>query len=93
MKDPSYLYRSKRNRIVGGVWGGVGKYIGVDPVILRIGYITLSTFTGLIPGAIAYLAIIFIVPEEPEVQHNVPKHFDALDHALFDQPTTHPPST
>ncbi len=59
------LYRSKENRVISGVIGGLGEYYNVDPVLLRLGYIFLAVFTAIIPGIVAYIIAIFIIPEKP----------------------------
>ncbi len=61
---PKRLYRSRANRKLAGVCGGLGNYFGIDPVIIRIAWVllTLATFgTGILAYAIFWLA----VPEEP----------------------------
>lgn len=59
------LYRSRDNRVFAGIMGGLGEYFDVDPVLLRLGYILLVAFTVFIPGIVAYLAAILVVPEKP----------------------------
>lgn len=58
------LYRSKENRVFAGIIGGLGEYFDVDPVALRLAYILIAVFTGFIPGLIAYVIAIFVVPEK-----------------------------
>ncbi len=60
------LYRSKTNRVWGGVLGGLGEYTGVDPVLFRLLYVLLTAFTGFFPGLIAYIVALFIVPKRPQ---------------------------
>ena len=62
------LYRSKDNRVFAGVIGGLGEYYDVDPVLLRLGCIFLIACTGFIPGIIAYIIAIFVVPEKTSAQ-------------------------
>ena len=57
------LYRSRDNRMIGGVCGGLGKYFDIDPTIVRIGFFLLL-LPGGFPGLIPYLALWIIVPEE-----------------------------
>ena len=57
------LTRSKTNKVFAGVFGGVGEYFDVDPVIFRLGYMMMTVFTGIFPGVIAYFLGLFIVPE------------------------------
>jgi phage shock protein C len=59
------LYRSDKNKILAGIFGGLGDYFGVDPVILRVVYIFIAVFTAFIPGIIVYLFAIVIVPRKP----------------------------
>lgn len=56
------LTRSKTNKVFAGVFGGVGEYFDVDPVIFRLGYMMMTIFTGIFPGVIAYFLGLFIVP-------------------------------
>jgi phage shock protein C len=56
------LYRNRSDRMIAGVCGGLGKYIGVDPVWLRLFFILLLFASGI--GFWAYLILWIIVPEE-----------------------------
>ena len=55
------LYRSKDNRVLCGVCGGIGDYLNVDPTIIRLLCLRLG-FTG--SGLIAYIVAAVIIPEE-----------------------------
>jgi phage shock protein PspC (stress-responsive transcriptional regulator) len=57
------LYRSKKNRILAGVIGGLGEYFNIDPVLLRLIWVLVVVFTGFFPGTIAYIIALVIVPE------------------------------
>jgi phage shock protein C len=57
------LYRSKTDRKLGGVCGGLGEYLGADPTIIRVLFIVLAVLGGA--GLIIYLAMWLIVPAEP----------------------------
>ena len=59
------LTRSRTERMVAGVMGGLGEFFGIDPVLLRLAYLILTVFTGLFPGIIGYGLAILIVPEAP----------------------------
>jgi phage shock protein C len=63
------LYRSKTNRIIGGVIGGLGEYFNIDPVILRLVWVVIVVFTALIPGIVVYILGMFIIPEAPTHTH------------------------
>lgn len=58
------LYRSKEDRIIAGVCGGLGKYLGTDSTVLRLIWSLIVIFTGIFPGVLVYILAIFIVPEE-----------------------------
>ncbi len=58
------LYRSSRKKIISGIFGGLDEYFGVDATVLRLGYLLVVIFTGFIPGLVAYLVAIFIVPKK-----------------------------
>ncbi|HDP95596.1 MAG TPA: PspC domain-containing protein [Candidatus Aminicenantes bacterium] len=57
------LYRSRKDRVISGICGGIGEYFNLDPVLVRVGAVLL-VFTGGV-GLIAYIAGIFIIPEQP----------------------------
>ncbi len=60
-KKTKRLYRSKKERMIAGVCGGVAEYANADPTIIRLLWVVGSFFWGL--GIIAYLAAWIIVPE------------------------------
>ncbi len=77
---PKRLYRSRVNRMISGICGGLGEYLNVDPVIIRIIFILLTLFGG--GGLILYLIGIFVIPENPE-QGLTKKEKGAKGHAAF----------
>lgn len=60
------LYKSKKNKTLAGIIGGIGEYFNVDPVILRIIWIVVVAFTAFVPGIIVYLVAVFVVPDQPK---------------------------
>ena len=58
------LYRSKKDRIIAGVCGGIGEYFRVDPTLIRLIWATLILAKGI--GVLAYLIFWLAVPEDPE---------------------------
>lgn len=58
------LYRSKENRIIAGVCGGLGEYFNVDPVLVRVAFILLAFVHGF--GILLYIVLMIILPLEPE---------------------------
>lgn len=55
------LYKS-RNRMVAGVLGGIAEYFGIDPTLVRLGFVFLTVFTAGFPGVVAYLVAALIIP-------------------------------
>ena len=55
------LYRSRADRMLFGVCGGLGKYLGFDSTIIRVIFVLLA-FCGV--GILAYIVMAFIVPVE-----------------------------
>ncbi|MBE3574291.1 MAG: PspC domain-containing protein [Firmicutes bacterium] len=58
------LYRSRRNRMLAGVCGGLGEYVGVDPTWIRLAWAGLSILTfhfGV--GILLYVLWWLVVPE------------------------------
>jgi phage shock protein PspC (stress-responsive transcriptional regulator) len=68
------LYRSKNERILGGVCAGIGVYFDVDPTVVRLIWIVLSLLS-LGVGVLAYIIAWIIVPEgdpEPKTGAEIP---------------------
>jgi phage shock protein PspC (stress-responsive transcriptional regulator) len=58
-----HLYRSRTDRKIAGVCGGLAEYFGIDPVIVRIIAVILLLPGGL-PGFLPYVIMWAIVPEK-----------------------------
>ena len=56
------LFRSRKDRILGGVCGGLGNYLNVDPVLVRVVWAILFFAAGA--GLLAYILAWIIIPEE-----------------------------
>ncbi len=56
--------REKASRIA-GLCEGIGQYARVDPVIVRLLWVTITVMTGVLPGVIVYLIGWFLIPQEP----------------------------
>lgn len=57
------LYRSRTDRKLAGICGGLGAHFGMDPVIIRIIFIVLTLFGG--SGLLLYIIMALVVPDEP----------------------------
>jgi phage shock protein C len=58
------LNRVGNDRILGGVCGGIAKYLGWDPSIVRLLYVLVSIFSAAFPGIIVYIILWIVMPEE-----------------------------
>ena len=58
------LRRPLDDRIVAGVCSGIGRYLAVDPVLVRVGFVLLAALTWG-AGLFAYPIAWFLMPEEP----------------------------
>jgi len=57
------LRRSSTNKVVSGILGGIGEYMNIDPVVVRIVFLAIAIFTGFVPGLLFYLLAHLVVPE------------------------------
>jgi phage shock protein C len=60
--SPRTLTRSTTDRKISGVSGGLATYLGVDPLLIRIGFVVTALTSGV--GLIAYLAMMVLVPSD-----------------------------
>jgi len=60
------LYRSRKERVIGGVCGGIGVYFGIDPTLTRIIWVAATLLGGA--GIIAYIVAWIVIPEEPRIE-------------------------
>ncbi len=56
------LYRSKTNKMIAGICGGIGEYFDIDPTLVRIIYVIVSVFSIAFPGILVYLILWAIIP-------------------------------
>lgn len=57
------LRRSKRNRVIAGVCGGLSEFFGISSFWFRLAFL-IALIPGGVPGIVAYLLMWFIVPSE-----------------------------
>ncbi len=57
------LYRSRSDRKIAGVCGGIGEFMNMDPTIIRLSVVVLGLATGVLPFLIGYLLAWWLVPE------------------------------
>ena len=57
------LTRGTEKKFVGVCWG-IGDYLGIDPVLIRLVWVLITVFTGIFPGLIAYILAAWVMPEK-----------------------------
>ncbi|HPE68704.1 MAG TPA: PspC domain-containing protein [Thermotogota bacterium] len=63
MTQAKRLYRSRKNKMLAGVCGGIADYFDVDPTLIRLLWVLLILAGGA--GIVLYLLALVIVPEQP----------------------------
>jgi phage shock protein C len=63
MEMRKQLRRSRTNRMVAGVVGGLAEYWSVDPTLARVVYVVASVLSAAFPGLLVYLILWLIIPE------------------------------
>jgi len=58
------LRRSRSDRMVAGVVAGLARYLGIDVTLARVLYVMGSIVSAAFPGALVYLILWIVVPEE-----------------------------
>jgi phage shock protein PspC (stress-responsive transcriptional regulator) len=56
------LHRSRQNRMIGGVMGGIAEYLGWSPMLTRILFVIVSTASVAVPGILVYLVLWLVMP-------------------------------
>jgi phage shock protein C len=59
------LQRSRRDRMIAGVCGGIAEWLGWDPTIVRVLYVVISIVSAAFPGALVYLLLWLLMPKAP----------------------------
>lgn len=59
----SRLTRSRDQRMIAGVCGGIAEHFGWDPSLVRIGYLLVSFLSAGFPGLLIYIILWVVVPE------------------------------
>lgn len=57
------LYRSKENKILAGIFGGIGEYFDIDPVLLRVVAVFALFITGFFPMFFGYMVACMVMPK------------------------------
>ena len=67
MDDPlsQPLMRVRQGKLIAGVCGGIAKWLGWDPTLVRLGYVVLSVLSAGFPGLLIYILLWIVMPQEP----------------------------
>lgn len=57
------LYKSNTDKMIAGVCGGIAEYFGIDPTLVRLGWVVFCAMGG--SGIIAYIIAAIIIPRNP----------------------------
>jgi phage shock protein C len=61
------LARSRSDRMIAGVCGGLAEYLNIDPALVRLGFVLAEILTAGAGGIIAYLILWVVMPEKERV--------------------------
>jgi phage shock protein C len=64
--DVRRLYRSRTDRQLAGVCGGVAEYLGGDSTVVRLVTVVIGLLTGVVPMLILYIVAAIVIPERGE---------------------------
>ena len=84
------LYRSRDDRMLAGVAGGLAELWGADPSLVRVIWALLVVFTGGV-ALIVYIVMALVVPEEPDVAPGAGQPFAATPPPAASEGWTPPP--
>ena len=57
------LCRSRTNKMIAGVCGGIAEWMGWDPTVVRLAYILVSLLSAAFPGLLVYLILWLVTPQ------------------------------
>ena len=58
------LIRTSNDYMIAGVCGGIARWLGWDPTVVRISYVLLSLFSAAFPGLLLYIILWIVMPED-----------------------------
>ncbi len=59
------LMRPQSDRMIGGVCGGLARYLKLDPVLVRLAFVLLTLFKGI--GLVIYLILLILMPLDSQI--------------------------
>ncbi len=74
------LYRSRQDRMIAGVCGGIGHYLNIDPTLIRLALLLLAIWGG--GGILVYIIAWIVIPEEPVAEAAPPASIVPVEPAM-----------
>ena len=59
------LQRSRTNKMIAGVCGGIAREMQWDPTLVRVIYVLVSILSAAFPGILVYIILWIVMPKEP----------------------------
>ena len=63
------LVRSASDRMIAGVCGGIASWLGWNPTLVRVLYVTVSILSAAFPGILVYIVLWIVMPSQPPAAH------------------------
>lgn len=64
------LHRSKNNRMIAGVMGGIAEYVGWSPMWVRLLFVIISSLSAAVPGILIYIVLWIVMPNASNQSYN-----------------------
>jgi phage shock protein C len=61
---PTNLHRVRQGAVIAGVCGGIARWLGWDPTLVRLAYVVLSLASAAFPGIIVYILLWILMPRD-----------------------------
>lgn len=58
------MYLSSDDKKISGLCGGIAAYFEIDSSLIRLAWILLTILTGIVPGILAYIIAVIVIPRE-----------------------------
>ena len=57
------LHRSRNNKMIAGVMGGIAQYLGWSPTWVRVLFVIISSLSAAVPGILIYIILWIVMPK------------------------------
>lgn len=77
------LTRSRNNKMIAGVCGGIGDFFGVDPNLIRILFVILGFFSSTTSFIVVYIVCAIVIPEDDGVIYQDDENYNIKDNSIL----------